>query len=102
MFFALWLDAQHRLITAEVLFSGTLTQSSVYPREVIQHALAPNAAAVMFAHTPPSGVAEPSAADRTLTHELKQALAMIDVKVLDHVIVAGMGAPLSFAERGML
>lgn len=102
VFFALWLDAQHRLITAEVLFSGTLTQTSVYPREVIKHALAHNAAAVIFAHNHPSGAAEPSAADRTLTHELKQALAMIDVKVLDHFIVAGMGAPLSFAERGML
>ena len=102
VFFALWLDAQHRLITAEVLFSGSLTQTSVYPREVIKHALAHNAAAVIFAHNHPSGAAEPSAADRTLTHELKQALAMIDVKVLDHFIVAGMGVPLSFAERGML
>lgn len=102
VFFALWLDAQHRLITAEVLFSGSLTQTSVYPREVIKHALAHNAAAVIFAHNHPSGVAEPSAADRTLTHELKQALAMVDVKILDHFIVAGMGEPLSFAERGML
>ena len=102
VFFALWLDAQHRLITAEILFSGSLTQTSVYPREVIKHALAHNAAAVIFAHNHPSGVAEPSAADRTLTHELKQALAMVDVKILDHFIVAGMGEPLSFAERGML
>lgn len=102
VFFALWLDAQNRLIVAEELFSGSLTQTSVYPREVVKHALAHNAAAVVFAHNHPSGVAEPSEADRMLTRELKQALALIDVKVLDHFIVAGTSTPLSFAERGML
>lgn len=102
VFFALWLDAQHRLITAEILFSGSLTQTSVYPREVVKHALAHNAAAIIFAHNHPSGVAEPSETDRILTRELTQALALVDVKVLDHFIVAGNAEPLSFAERGMI
>ncbi len=102
VFFALWLDAQNRLIAAEELFRGTLTQASVYPREVVKKALAHNAAAVVLAHNHPSGVAEPSSADSQLTRELKQALALIDVRVLDHFIVAGTASPLSFAERGML
>ena len=102
VFFALWLDAQNRLIAAEELFRGTLTQASVYPREVVKNALAHNAAAVVLAHNHPSGVAEPSAADGHLTRELKQALALIDVRVLDHFIVAGTASPLSFAERGLL
>lgn len=102
VFFALWLDAQNRLIAAEELFCGTLTQTSVYPREVVKKALAHNAAAVVLAHNHPSGLAEPSRADELLTHELKQALALVDVRVLDHFIVAGQAQPLSFAERGLL
>ena len=102
VFFVLWLDAQNRLIAAEELFRGTLTQASVYPREVVKKALAHNAAAVVLAHNHPSGIAEPSAADSQLTRELKQALALIDVRVLDHFIVAGTASPLSFAERGLL
>ncbi len=102
VFFALWLDAQNRLIVAEELFCGTLTQASVYPREVVKNALSHNAAAVVLAHNHPSGVAEPSSADAHLTRELKQALALIDVKVLDHFIVAGQHNPVSFAERGLL
>lgn len=102
VFFALWLDAQNRLIVAEELFCGTLTQASVYPREVVKNALSHNAAAVVLAHNHPSGVAEPSSADAHLTRELKQALALIDVKVLDHFIVAGDHNPVSFAEHGLL
>ena len=102
VFFALWLDAQNRLIASEELFRGTLTQTSVYPREVVKKALWHNAAAVVLAHNHPSGVAEPSAADSLLTRELKQALALVDVRVLDHFIVAGQSQPLSFAERGLL
>jgi DNA repair protein RadC len=102
VFMALWLDAQNRLIRADELFSGTLTQTSVYPREVVKAALANNAAAVILAHNHPSGVAEPSKADELLTQSLKAALAMVDVKLLDHFIVAGTGTPLSFAERGLL
>jgi DNA repair protein RadC len=89
------------LIAAEELFSGTLTQTSVYPREVVKSALRHNAASVIFAHNHPSGVAEPSRADEVLTQSLKQALALVDVRVLDHFIV-GQGATLSFAERGLL
>lgn len=100
--FALWLDAQNRLIAAEELFRGTLTQTSVYPREVVKRALGHNAAAVVLAHNHPSGLCEPSRADELLTRELKQALALVDVRVLDHFIVAGQSQPLSFAERGLL
>jgi DNA repair protein RadC len=102
VFMALWLDAQNRLLKAEELFSGTLTQTSVYPREVVKIALARNAAAVILAHNHPSGLAEPSHADEMLTRALKDALAMVDVKLLDHFIVAGNAPPLSFAERGLL
>jgi len=102
VFFALWLDAQNRLIAAEDLFRGTLTQTSVYPREVVKKALQHNAAAVVLAHNHPSGVSEPSSADEFLTRELKQALALVDVRVLDHFIVAGQSQPLSFAERGLI
>ncbi len=102
VFVALWLDAQNRLLLHEILSTGSLTQTSVYPREVVKRALTHNAAAVILAHNHPSGVAEPSHADQTLTNNLKQALAMIDVKVLDHFIVAGNSSPLSFAERGLL
>lgn len=102
VFFALWLDSQHRLLAAEELFRGTLSQTSVYPREVVKKALAHNAAAVVFAHNHPSGVAEPSSADEVLTRNLKESLALVDVRVLDHFIVAGQSQPLSFAERGLL
>ncbi|MBS1229192.1 MAG: repair protein RadC [Proteobacteria bacterium] len=102
VFFALWLDAQNRLIVAEELFRGSLTQTSVYPREVVKQALWHNAAAVVLAHNHPSGVSEPSSADQSLTRELKQALALVDVRVVDHFIVAGQCQPLSFAERGLL
>lgn len=102
VFVALWLDAQNRLIASEELFRGTLTQTSVYPREVVKRALMHNAGAVILAHNHPSGLAEPSRADETLTSALKQALALIDVKLLDHFIVTGGGAPLSFAERGLI
>lgn len=102
IFIALWLDAQNRLIASEELFRGTLTQTSVYPREVVKRALAHNAGAVILAHNHPSGVAEPSRADEVLTSSLKQALALIDVKLLDHFIVTGSVNPLSFAERGLI
>ncbi len=102
VFMALWLDAQNRLIAAEELFRGTLTQTSVYPREVVKRALRHNAAAVVLAHNHPSGVAEPSRADELLTNELKQVLALVEVRVLDHFIVAAQTPPLSFAERGLL
>ena len=102
VFFVLWLDAQNRLIAAEELFRGTLTQTSVYPREVVKRALAHNAAAVILAHNHPSGSAEPSAADESLTRALKAALALVDVRLLDHFIVAGSTQPLSLAERGMV
>lgn len=101
VFLVIFLDAQHRVILAEEMFHGTLTQTSVYPREVVKRALALNAAAVIFAHNHPSGVAEPSQSDRMLTDALKQALSLVDVRVLDHFIVAGAGC-LSFAEKGML
>lgn len=101
VFVCLWLDAQHRVLRSEELFKGTLTQTSVYPREVVKAALAANAAAVIFAHNHPSGVAQPSQADELLTRNLKDALALVEVKVLDHFIVAGRQA-LSFAERGLL
>ncbi|MGC2518626.1 MAG: DNA repair protein RadC [Burkholderiales bacterium] len=101
VFMALMLDAQHRVIAAEELFRGTLTQTSVYPREVVKCALRHNAAAIIFAHNHPSGVAEPSHADETLTRSLKAALAMVDIQVLDHFIVGSAGT-MSFAERGLL
>lgn len=102
VFVALWLDAQNRLIATEELFRGTLTQTSVYPREVVKSALEHNAGAVIFAHNHPSGLAEPSSADEVLTSALKKALGLIDVKLLDHFIVAGHSNPLSFAERGLI
>ena len=102
VFVALWLDAQNRLIASEELFRGTLTQTSVFPREVVKRALANNAGAVILAHNHPSGLAEPSRADEVLTSSLKQALALVDVKLLDHFIVAGGARPLSFAERGLI
>src|SRR6266702_4354982 len=101
VFVVLLLDAQHRVTASEELFRGTLTKTSVYPREVVKCALKHNAAAVIFAHNHPSGVAEPSHADEILTRSLKAALALVDIQVLDHFIVAG-SRTMSFAERGLL
>jgi DNA repair protein RadC len=101
VFAALFLDAQHRLIAMEELFRGSLTQTSVYPREVVTRALHHHAAAVVLAHNHPSGSLEASRADQSLTQTLKAALALVDVRVLDHVIVARGGA-MSMAEAGML
>jgi len=101
VFAVLLLDARNRLIDYQEMFRGTVTQTSVYPREVVKEALARNAAATIFAHNHPSGVAEPSHADEVLTRTLKQALGMVDVRVLDHFIVAGDSIE-SFSERGLL
>ncbi|MEY4412817.1 MAG: hypothetical protein RIQ53_110 [Pseudomonadota bacterium] len=101
VFAVLFLDAQLRLIRLDELFRGTLTQTSVYPREVVKRALAHNAAAVILAHNHPSGVAEPSRADEFLTQQLKTALALVDVRVLDHLVVA-RAAVVSMAERGLV
>jgi len=101
VFAVLFLDGQHRLIELEILFHGTLTQTSVYPREVVRQALKHNAGAVILAHNHPSGVAEPSRADEHLTQTLKSALQLVDVRVLDHLVV-GQGTVTSFAERGLL
>jgi DNA repair protein RadC len=100
-FVVLFLDSQHRLLAADELFRGTLAQTSVYPREIVKAALSHNAAAVIFAHNHPSGVAEPSRADELLTQSLKQALALVDIRTLDHFVVAGSRV-VSFAERGLL
>ena len=100
--FVVWfVDIQHRLIAAEELFHGSLKETSVYPREVVKRVLIHNAASVMLAPNHPSGVAEPSNADRVITNVLKQALALVDVRVLDHFIV-GDESVLSFAERGLI
>jgi DNA repair protein RadC len=101
VFAVLYMDAQNRLIEAETPFYGTLTQTSVYPREIVRRALHHNAATVIFAHNHPSGVPEPSKADELLTKALKEALMLVDVKVLDHFIVAG-DKMLSFLESGIL
>lgn len=101
VFLVLFLDAQNRLQATEEMFSGTLMQTSVYPREVVKRAMHHNAAAVIFAHNHPSGVAKQSQADELITKQLKQALALVDVKVLDHFIVAGNNT-MSFSERGLL
>lgn len=101
VFAVLFVDAQLRLITMEELFRGSLTQASVYPREVVKRALALNAAAVVLVHNHPSGVAEPSRADEALTQALRAALALVDVRVIDHLVV-GSGEVVSFAERGLL
>ena len=100
-FAVMFLDAQNRLVEMEVLFRGTLTQTSVYPREIVVRALHHQAAAVVLAHNHPSGTVQPSRADEALTQTLRAALALVDVRVLDHVIVAP-GAALSMAERGLL
>lgn len=101
VFWVVYLDTQNRVIAMEEAFRGTLTQTSVYPREVLKRAMHHNAGAVIFAHNHPSGVAEPSRADETLTQALKQTLALVDVRVLDHFIIAGDKA-ISFAERGLI
>ncbi|MES2819149.1 MAG: DNA repair protein RadC [Pseudomonadota bacterium] len=101
VFGCLFLDAKHRVLAFEVLFRGSIDNTSVYPRQVVKRALAHNAAALILTHNHPSGVAEPSQADRVLTRRLKESLALIDVRVLDHFIV-GDGEPLSMAEYGWL
>jgi DNA repair protein RadC len=101
IFVGIFLDAQNRVLAVEELFRGTLRQTSVYPREVVKKALQHNAAAIIFAHNHPSGFAEPSATDKALTGTLKQALALVEVEVHDHFVVAA-GAATSFAERGLL
>src|SRR2546423_10363228 len=101
VFVCIWLDAQHRVISCEEPFRGTLTQTSVYPREVVKGALRVHAAAVIFAHNHPSRVAQPSQADELLTRNLKEALSLVDVRVLDHFIIAGNQA-ISFAVRCLL
>ena len=101
VFAVVFLDAQHRVIDVQEMFRGTLTQTSVYPREVVIEALKHNAAAVILCHNHPSGCADPSRADETLTQTLKQALALVDVRVLDHFIVT-RGSVVSFAERGLI
>lgn len=101
VFGVMFLDAQNRLLAYETLFEGSLMQTSVYPREVVKQALAHNAAAVILSHNHPGGVAQPSRADEQLTHTLKQALSLIDVRVLDHVIVAGQHT-FSFSEQGLI
>ena len=101
IFLVLFLDTQNHLVATEEMFAGTLTQTSVYPREVVKRALHHNAASVIFAHNHPSGIAQQSQADELLTKQLKQALALVDVRVLDHFIVAGNNT-LSFLERGLL
>ena len=99
VFEAMWLNTQNAIIEVEQISSGTLSQTSVYPREVVKSALRLNAAAVIFTHNHPSGVTEPSRADVLLTQRLKQALELVDVRVLDHIITAGSDH-VSMAERG--
>lgn len=101
VFCCLHLDSRHRLITFEELFRGTVDGASVHPREVVRQALANNSAALIFAHNHPSGVAEPSPADELITRQLRDSLALVDVRVLDHIVV-GDGACVSFAERGLI
>jgi DNA repair protein RadC len=101
VFLVLFLDTQNRLVATEEMFSGSLKETSVYPREVLKRALHHNAASVIFAHNHPSGIAQQSSADEQITKQLKQALDLVDVRVLDHFIVAG-NQTLSFSERGLL
>ena len=101
VFLVLYLDANHRLIEPQELFRGTLTQTSVYPRELVKGALARNAAALAVAHNHPSGQAEPSRADEFLTQTLKSTLSLVDVRIIDHFVVAG-DQVVSFAERGLI
>lgn len=101
VFAALWLDTRHRLLAAEAVFRGTIDGATIYPREVVKRALAVNASAVIVAHNHPSGVAEPSEADRTITLRLKQALALVEIRLLDHLVVTNT-AHVSLAERDWL
>ncbi len=101
VFWCLFLDSQHRVLASEALFYGTIDGASVYPREVVKASLAHNAAAVIFAHNHPSGVAEPSQADQRITRRLKDALALVDIRTLDHLIVAG-NRTVSMAEMGLV
>ncbi|WP_449549962.1 RadC family protein [Lelliottia amnigena] len=101
VFMVLFLDNQNRLITHEILFTGTVSHTEVHPREVVKAALKHNAAAVIVAHNHPSGLAEPSQADRRLTERLKQVLDLVDIRLLDHLVVGGMEIT-SFTERGWL
>jgi len=101
VFAILFLDNRHRVIEFVPLFRGTLDGASVHPREVVKEALARNAAAVILAHNHPSGVAEPSQADEFITHRLRDALALVDIRILDHLVVTG-DSIVSFAERGLL
>lgn len=101
VFAALWVDSQKRMIEFEELFRGTLTQTSVFPREIVKAALACNAASVIFVHNHPSGTSNPSSADKQLTGKLKELLALVDVQVLDHFIIGG-ATSLSFMEHGLL
>ena len=101
MFAVLFLDTRHRLIEYAEMFQGTIDSAEVHPREVVKAALRHNAAAVIVSHNHPSGNPEPSAADQALTQRLREALGLVDVRVLDHVIVAG-NATASFAERGLI
>lgn len=99
VFACLFLDAKHRVLAFEVLFQGSIDSAAVYPRQVVKRALAHNAAAIILAHNHPSGVAEPSAEDQILTKRLQEALALVDVRVLDHFVV-GAGSPVSMREQG--
>jgi DNA repair protein RadC len=101
VFGCLYLDNRHRVLAFEELFRGTVNGASVHPREVVRACLQHNACAVIFAHNHPSGMAEPSAADRAITRELRQALQLVDVRVLDHLVI-GAGAPVSMAQRGLI
>lgn len=101
IFVVVFMNSMHDVLAVEPMFHGTINATSVYPRVVLQRALQLNAAAVIFAHQHPSGTTEPSNADRLLTEQLKTALALIDVRVLDHFVI-GQGAPYSFAESGLL
>lgn len=101
VFGVLWLDAQHRLLIAEEIFRGTLTQTSVYPREIVRRGLQLNAAAAIVYHNHPSGLAEPSRADELLTRTVKSALGLVDIRLLDHMVI-GADSVVSFAERGLM
>ena len=101
VFMVLYLDSQNRLVKDEILFYGTINSASVYPREVLKAALKNNAAAIILAHNHPSGIAEPSQADKLITNKLQQALQLVDINVLDHIIVGGETC-VSFAQRGLI
>lgn len=101
VFFVLFLNHKHRLITAAEMFRGTIDSASIYPREVVKEAIIQNASAVIFAHNHPSGDPEPSRADVTITNRLCEALSLLDIRVLDHIVVGNQGS-VSFAERGLL